>query len=729
MSARCVKGVAGICALLWLMACSNSDCGGTITPLSTSLDEYHRIYDGVQTRVTDRGLEFVEQKLPEILDSLMGENVQFDIPSSDFSYWGVSGTICQQSCPAEVRLRQVWLSPLPPNRLGVQVQLNLDTTVTLDSWLLGSCQIPVDLRNKLAEARLVLEVDPLSGMATFSVEDVSVNIFDHEYEIQCPAWYDWLLELLKGYVTGVLNNQLAAHLDQAGASVVDLLTCLPCDFYSSGCPSGTYCSVDGFCEFNGVCTARPLGLSGIPDLSKMAKYMDPAGNAIVEMMLAPGQLQAASQRALVRDAGLDLRWITGVNAERCDCVPEPMPGDVPAVGVADEMPFDDLVPGRGSEYMLGLAVSDQYLDHLFYHAWRAGLLCLDYVYDDYKYDWLNSQALELFIPSLAPLNGSGALPGRLTLRPQKVPQVNLGPGGFPDADPTGLQLQAYFRDVRMALWLQFQGRWVRILEVTQDIQIDLGLDLTPENQIIPVQVGEGITILGIQVTDNSFLGEDLTLLDELVPYLASLVVPKFAGLLEKLAIPTVFGFSLDVQSVQGEMPIANSEFYKFATIYANLHFEAPPPGVDTRAALSDASPDGFVLEVQDPDQEIQYRVDGGLWSAFQPGPRIEVARMMLPGPHEIEIRARETGAYRTLDATPEIIKLHSRGLPTRLQSPSQSSRPDPDLEPSDPATGEVVPVGGCSTAGGRQLLWLGLLGICLTALSRFPRFVFGKRSA
>jgi MYXO-CTERM domain-containing protein len=428
------------------------------------------------------------------------------------------------------------------------------------------------------------------------------------------------------------------------------------------------------------------------------------------MLLAPGQ------RAQVSDGGLEFDWITGVNAERCDCVPEPAPGDIPPVGEAEPMPFGDTVPGRGIPYMLGVSVSDRYLDNLLYHAWRSGLLCLDYVYDDYKYDWLNSKALEIFIPSLAALSDGEALPGKLTLRAEKVPEVRIGAGGFPaESGQAAPQLQAFFRDVHMALWLQFQGRWVRILVLTQDIQIDLGLDLTPENQIIPVLADEGISVSSIRITDNEFLDEEDLLLQELVPYLASIVIPKFADLLEKLAIPQFFGFTLNVKSVQGDVQLPESDFHRFLSVYADLRFAPPPQGIETRVRLIDIGPDGFEIEVPNPGHEIQYRIDDGIWSPFQSGPRLVVRQMLLPGPHRIEVRARRKGDYLTLDASAEQLLVYTTGLPLRLSQPVGNAQ----IVDAFPAAHPESRI-GCATSGdGRPGLFL-LILLGLAWLGRRP---------
>jgi hypothetical protein len=171
-------------------------------------------------------------------------------------------------------------------------------------------------------------------------------------------------------------------------------------------------------------------------------------------------------------------------------------------------------------------------------------------------------------------------------------------------------------------------------------------------------------------------------------------LPILTGVMGEIEIPDLQGFILDVQSVQGDVRRANTDTFEFMTIYAQLGFSPPPPpAARTRVRLREAGTSAVELEILDPDQEVQYRVDRGVWSPFRRGPAVRIPKPVLPGRYELQVRARIIGDYRSLDPEPASLAF--------------------DVDPP-----ERVVATGCGTAPGHGLPLAVLALMCLALLVR-----------
>ena len=54
---------------------SGPGCGGCVAPLDAPFPAAPRVYDGVQVRISQTGLAFVEANLPQILDTLLADGL------------------------------------------------------------------------------------------------------------------------------------------------------------------------------------------------------------------------------------------------------------------------------------------------------------------------------------------------------------------------------------------------------------------------------------------------------------------------------------------------------------------------------------------------------------------------------------------------------------------------------------------------------------------------------
>lgn len=707
------RALLGVLAALWLgTACAGNSCGGCVTPLDGPFPADEQVYEAAQFRLTPRGLDYVEQNLVPVLDKLLGEGFDFDLPESDMSM----GTLCPAACPVHVEIVEAHPILIPPATVEIDGLVDVDATITMSSGPLD-CAFDFQVRDKPVSALVHLQVDPGTYLVTFDVSDIQVAVTSSDYDIDCDDWGDWLVELFKDTITDVMNEELHEKLHGTVEDLITDLTCLPCDFYASGCPAGAACDGRGHCVSGGRCLVRPQGMAGVLDLGRMYVNWDPEVQPAIEMLIAPAQVQQPSLWPLVRAGGIEMRLVGGAFADRDQRVPLPDPSEIPPTGMAPEMPFSDLIPGLNEPYMAGVAIADMYLDHLLYQAWRAGVFSFTMESDDFSR--LNSDGLKLFIPSIESLTGGTQAPMRAEFDLLGVPGVDIGGGTFhPDGTIDEPVLTMRLPRFQIVLWVQLDGRWVRLATVTVgDARVGFGLEFAPDNRLVPVLDEDALLIEDVEVSGHELLAESPEEIGGVVKPITELFLPIWFDFLGQIRIVDLQGFNLDIISLQGNVDRPGTGTYQFMTIYADLAFDLPPPsGVETSVRVEDLGVDGFEIEVLDPDTEIQFRLDDGAWSPFRTGPVVRVARPPLPGACHLEVRARARGDYRTLDPTPETFSFAARLDPaagTTTAAGTQAGSPS-GLAPVEPPGARA----GCATSSGRGIAMLVFFAVVLFARRR-----------
>ena len=157
--------------------------------------------------------------------------------------------------------------------------------------------------------------------------------------------------------------------------------------------------------------------------------------------------------------------------------------------------------------------------------------------------------------------------------------------------------------------MKYQGRWIRFLSLMQDIRVDLGIEFTADNQVIPILDEDSVVVSNVSVSHHELLAEDEDTLANVVPQLVGMFLPILTDTMGEIAIPDLQGFVLDIKSVEGNLERGNTGYHEFMGIYADLGFEPPPPPVTTRARIGEVRPEGIELDVLDSRTEVQYRVD------------------------------------------------------------------------------------------------------------------------
>jgi len=684
--------VAGV-ALWGLLACGQQSCS-CAEPLATPLDENSRIYDAIQARLTPQAMAFLESSLPDIIASFMPGGLVFDVPPTDASQefgWcpiciKINIQICRNGCTLTAGLHHLKLTPSAPNTLVLDAQVDLSGTITINGTF--DCEVPIDIRNKPVQADIQFYRDGTDHFLYFQIGTASFTISDSDYHIDCDwgflddiglgDYIDDVVNWIAGLLTGTLNSQLNSQLNDTIDQAVADYTCLTCDYYTAGCPPGASC--DGqFCQQGGTCRTMPMGMAGAVDLSQQLASLGSRPNPL-QVLLAAGQWDATSIDPVVVNGGLELRVIGGIDAERNDCVPDPDAAEIPSNAPPERLAFSDTVPGTQDGFMAGIGVSDVFLDWALYKTYLTGLLCLTIGTE--TTDMLSSSTISLMgLGSLNTLTTGRNVPVKLKMHPTHVPYAEVGAGTFTtDADGNKIidepLLYLFLPGMVLDFWVRLDERWTRIMTVTMDISLDVALDVDADNNLVPLFDENSIHMDNVVVSNYELLAEDPAALANLLPTLVGMALPMLTGSLQPIAIPPMNGFVLDLAAIKGVKPRAGTPYHEYLGLWANLSFDPqagtrsmvqtvarleeisyPPPGRSDIHLPGGPSYPRVVLHVATASgqpAEYSWRLDGGAWHIFRPGPQLLISDpvLLLAGRHRLEVRARVIGDYRSLDPTP-----------------------------------------------------------------------------
>jgi hypothetical protein len=567
------------CLLLFALACGGTTCD-CVTPLEAPMADEAKVYDAVQARLTPNAFNFIEDNLRTIIDMFIEGGLSFDVPptSEEFCLLIVCFDIdiCRNGCTLTAEIIDADVTPVAPNVLSLDAQVNISGMVDLRGDI--DCDVPIHMQNKPIHADVRLLIDPIDHLMYFTIENLQISIDDDDYSLDCSGLLGWLIEALKGVITGLMNDQIQGQLDDALSGALDDAVCLACDFYTGGCPSGSSCGGD-YCEQGGTCRKNPLGIVGTVDLSETLG--DLGASAVLDIFVAAGQAQDPTVDPLVRTGGVELRMIGGADAVASDCVPVPDPAEIPSNQPPPRLPFSDTVPGTSTAYMAGFGVSDVFLDWFMYKAYLSGLLCLNIGTE--TTDFLTSSTIGLMgLASLHDLTGGRNTPVKLKIKPAHVPYIEVGAGTLIDDGQGNVTideplLNIFLPGFSMDFYVLLDERWTRIMSVSLDIAMGLGMDLDEDNMLVFLFGEDSITMENIDVTNYELLAEDPEALKELLPTLVGMALPMLTDALEPIEIPPIEGFLLNIVAIQGDMPRAGTDYYEFMAIYANLDMAPPPP--------------------------------------------------------------------------------------------------------------------------------------------------------
>ena len=673
-----------------------------------------------------------DQTSQRCVDQITGDGVPvlgFPIERSEQS----GATVCRdnpmdpnaRACSAFLNLERLALVTRGPNIVEATVTaklfttelpirydpLGMDCVVTMDSEASGS-----PLQDFVLTVELT-EWNPASGnggrQLDIQVTGLTAMIADDDISITRDPIHGTIGDVLicglsnLGAIKQILVDRMIEPLRGILEDQIRVLLGRPCgSFGDPACPMGSACNTDGFCQEAGTSKIVPqeIGLEGRLDLNGLVAGL---GGATDVRFLVGGPTSADAGGATIGVLG-------GMEAvpPRASCamdLPSPRlragympPQPFPVDGTAD-LDWDGT---KETAFMLGAGLSQASLDQAIWSVYSTGLFC-GFV-SSYDTELINTGSLSVLMPSLRQLTHQdrfawATAPARLQIRPGTEPRLVIGSGklGGTAADPTLEEplLSLVMDDLELYFAAVVEERWVHLMKVSADVEVPLGIYVTPAGtfEILIGDVESAIT--NVSVSDHKILAETAMELEDAVPTLVGLVLPQITQFLSvPFGIPTpqeLGGFEVDVLGIRGVEDGTGTGF-DHVGLYVDLGFDpslAPNLSfaVDTDAtvqslrlsdsdalavthvggpvrpeielALAAKAPAGTVVE-------YQYKLDDSLWSPFFQAESkvIRRAELLVQGEHVVQVRARVVGDYRTLDPTPSELRVVIDTEPPTMQA-------------------------------------------------------------
>lgn len=723
-------------ALAGLVGCQQQGC---LEPSSFPAEQ--RIDNAIQVRLARPGFERFGRELPALIDALA--------PGGRLGF--------EPQCEGDVEV----CCDLPPGTCGValDVRQRSGEPPRFEVTSTGNGQgLAVTLRSRLRTdpGPLEIEIDGffVNGDCTVDINTERSGQPDLAVTAQLgfstdPSFGTTQIELGGFEVTGLepddivingsgnacdfaQNNKdrvIAGVRDAFGAESANLLQvpfCKSCESDAECAPSGT-CSADG--SGVGVCEL-PLPPDADPDAApRCLQQIGVVGRTAAGDLLGgfgtdnPVDLYAVSGFAGAPAGGLTFGINSGLmptGGPSLDCAPAAPFPELPAGGVPIAPTLEDnlrpLGAGAMGEYDVGIAIHKSFLDRAGWAMHQTGLLCT--TIDGSQIDSLNADALSLMFPSMIDLIDGANTQVSIRLRPQTPPTFGLAEGPAP--------VVVTFKDMDVDFFLTVRDRMVRLFSARSDVAVPVGLDVDADNALMPIVGDLSGAFSNVRITSPGVLAEKGDELAAKFETMGQLSVSLLVQSLGPIDLPaTTFArpvFTRDgLQAIDGEqflgifgqiaigsaaMPLRRRVVTAASVIATEV------PDADAYRTLDRSRRPAVVLGVGGDSPypepiEVQYRIDGGAWSPFAPGPTLRISRdeLWLAGRHVIEVRARNQGRPETADPTPVMLSAYLHPLHAEPRAPIVFG--------AQPSHSERVG-GGCASApSGGGGLWLVVVAFAL----------------
>lgn len=757
-----------------LASCDGANgCGGS-GEIGTTFPSKARNEGGIQVRITDDGFGFAADNLQPIIMNALGDQLDICIPGGGDGiilggYQYCSG-VCsngQQGCQISLEVGGIDFPLQEPDQMAVTVHFDdLDVLLDAEAYV-GNPPVSFDVIN--CSAHVHAESFPISVPVTFTIEEGTgylqpqvgmpdIGLDSLEFDLNGDLICEGVNALLSSGLVRDIVLAIATPAVEAAVSVVaNRFLCLPCDA-DGGCPAGGSCFT-GVCMRGLQCLARPLGIeSELDPASLLGEYLRPDPSKLAFLVVAGGFAQVEAE-------GLSVGVTAGFDTEQLPAMtPAPPP---PANPVPRAAALANNVSPDGEPFHVALGIHEWVIQRALWAAYESGTLLVQV--DSSLSAFLSTSNLAMIMPSLRTLTEDEDRPIMLSLSPIAPPRLTIGAGTLrPDPDNPGQFLldepliTLGLDQVSLDLHTYVQGRLVRFVRITLDIGLPIGLEFTPDNELIAVLDMETFADAfggSLTVTESELLQEDPAMLAAMLPSLLTLVLPLLTeALLNPIALPTFEGFELDMRHGTATGIEDNTMLGIFAGLAYTPPGEEPPP--EEPPAEAQAQAEGFLPpgpgaryprllaqivspEIPDGQAEVQWRVDRGFWSPFAAAGHVRISgpTLAIPGRHLVEVRARRRGEYRSLGpittlevdvprpTLPPQRRLAAAGalvpgaVVERREAPASSASPrltivrtaeGSDAPPVALAEGEGCAVGAAPASAVAPWIGLLLVGLALT---------------
>ncbi len=614
------------------------------------------------------------------------------------------------------------------------LQLSADVVLAVDSK-----QDPIHPQVSFevpADAIRPINTDPASLIAPFKIaqNDCSGNIIGACDDVQ--------------FISGIaqpLVNILRPLIQRQLQKMIDDQSCVPCAAdnnntcyggtgWSASCNTGR--GTSGICEYEnssgagpgGSCVSKILGTQGHMAIGSTLGVLGVDPDATMDIYLAAGGAQSPVESAnqnnadcavngtwssndcpRVPEQALALGLIGGTHFVPSDAAGDPSPC-VPArhwtvpTQIPQEINFtaeypnlpDIARPADASKILLGLGISEPFVNKLFFDVYSSGGLCLN-LSSSFS-SFLSTGLFKTFLPSLGELTHGQDAPMLIAFRPKEEPRVRIGRnttkndpklGKIPD-DPV---VTISMPDVHLDFYAFIEDRYVRLftLRTSLDLPLSLEIDPTTRSAVQPVLGQLGAVLTNVAASNSEMLAEDPNVVKDLIGLAINLAQPLLANVLGKMPLPAMMGMRMQLLALNGVVPKTNlSDGYEQLALFAGLCVPggsasdpATCPGTGNARYMvrTEASLDSVNVPAKDrllagelpavklkvhavsaraATPQYSVRVDGGLWQMFRRAEdgvlTIADPLFLLQGLHRVEVRARDEDLDASADSAPVLIE-------------------------------------------------------------------------
>ena len=719
--------IIAVMALGASLNCAGGGCEGceVMGPIPGGFPLESRIENGVQVRLTPEGLQFVEDNVDVILADMLPDGLVFPVPpvcdqtllvgTLDLCGTGDANNCVPDdpACQIEMEILGLNVVPKEPSSVDVEARINiwsLDTMHTHSTLSALECDIDVDTRlgsQNYATAVATIDFVQDSGSNRTRAVLGSVDFPDGEIESQdlviSGGVSCWAIDtFLKGTIINEIEKQVQDQVEPMMRN-----TCVVCDPVSPSCPQASSCQevvedevTYNWCmEDSGEGCVQLMGVEGRLQLGALLASVSPGNETTLDIHTWAGGYASAVNE------GLSLGALSGVlgNPPHHPCVPQV---DPPSLTPAPRSTvFEENTRPDGNPYQLGFGVHKSVLDAAGYALYDTGTMCLDV--GPRQSDFLNTGTFVVLLDSLNDLVHDGEPAMVLSIRPTKAVTFDLGSG---TSDATGNIEEPLItmrsQDMHIDFYALIDYRYIRLFRMKGDLALPLNLTVNESRQIVPVLGELENAFENIEVVDSPLLTEDPEEIAAVFPmlmdtasgmlgedFLAPIDLPDFRGfriVLEEGSITSVdndtfLAFFADLAYVGPQPPdpsplvgavntsarleslwLPPDEEYKATTVEHTLH--NGPVAVVALDADLEAAASNAMAGAEGATLEFSYRLDGGFWSPFRRGSKLEIRRpsLWLQGRHVVEVKARLSGHPESADPTPAAVEVLVDTVPPAL---------------------------------------------------------------